>query len=238
MSRTSKKSSTGAILSARHLIKEYRDGDSVIRVLTGAALELTRGEALAVTGKSGAGKSTLLHILGLIDSPTEGEVFLDGEDVTKAGVEVRARVRNQRFGFVFQSYHLVAELTALENVLLPAMMTGALEWARSRGASRSRAEDLLGKVGLAERLHHRPAKLSGGERQRVAIARALMNEPEVLFCDEPTGNLDESTSESIHSLLRRLNKDTGVTQVIVTHDRELASQADRVVRIEGGRIVA
>ncbi len=238
MSKTSKKSSAGAILSGRRLVKEYRDGDSVIRVLTGAALELTRGEALAVTGKSGAGKSTLLHILGLIDSPTEGEVFLDGEDVTKAGVEVRARVRNRRFGFVFQSYHLVAELTALENVLLPAMMVGALEWVRSRRASRSRAEELLARVGLAERLRHRPAKLSGGERQRVAIARALMNEPEILFCDEPTGNLDESTSESIHSLLRRLNKDTGVTQVIVTHDRELASQADRVVSIEGGRIVA
>jgi len=238
MSNQSKKSSAGAILSARRLVKEYRDGDSVIRVLTGAALELGRGEALAVTGKSGAGKSTLLHILGLIDSPTEGEVFLDGEDVTKAGTEVRARVRNRRFGFVFQSYHLMAELTALENVLLPAMMTGALEWARSRRASRSRAEELLARVGLAERLRHRPAKLSGGERQRVAIARALMNEPDVLFCDEPTGNLDESTSESIHSLLRRLNKDTGVTQVIVTHDRELASQADRIVRIEGGRIVA
>ena len=238
MSKMSKKSSAGAILSARRLVKEYRDGDSVIRVLTGAELEIRRGEVLAVTGKSGAGKSTLLHILGLIDSPTEGEVFLDGEDVTNAGPDVCARLRNRCFGFVFQSYHLVAELTALENVLLPAMMTGVLEWARSRSACRSRAEDLLGKVGLAERPCHRPAKLSGGERQRVAIARALMNEPEVLFCDEPTGNLDESTSESIHSLLRRLNKDTGVTQVIVTHDRELASQADRVVRIEGGRIVA
>ncbi len=226
------------ILVASGLVKEYRDGESVIRVLTGAELEVRRGEALAVTGRSGVGKSTLLHLLGLIDSPTEGSILLDGEDVAAAGAKVRARLRNQRFGFVFQAYHLVAELTALENVLLPAMMVGTLDWLRSRRALRSRAEDLLGLVGLAERRRHRPAKLSGGERQRVAIARALMNEPEILFCDEPTGNLDESTSESIHSLLMQLNRDMDVTQVIVTHDRELASQVDRVVRIEAGRIVA
>ena len=164
--------------------------------------------------------------------------MLDGENVALARPEQRARLRNRKFGFIFQSYHLVEELSALENVLLPGMMVGALEWVRVRAARKERARSLLAEVGLAERMTHRPSKLSGGERQRVAIARALVNEPEVLFCDEPTGNLDESTSESIHSLLRRLRKDHGVTQVIVTHDRELASQADRVVRLEGGRIVA
>ncbi len=229
---------TGIAIAARRLVKEYRDGASTIRVLAGADLEVRRGEVLAVRGKSGAGKSTLLHILGLLDSATSGEVLLDGRDVAGAGREARAAIRNRRFGFVFQSYHLVDELTALENVLLPAMMTGVFAWLGSRVAHRKRAEELLAQVGLAERTRHRLAKLSGGESQRVAIARALMNEPDMLFCDEPTGNLDESTSESIHSLLRRLNEESGVTQVIVTHDTELASQADRVVRIEGGRIVA
>ncbi len=234
----SDKETTGPVLAAKNLVKEYRDGPSTIRVLAGTELEVRRGEALAVTGRSGAGKSTLLHILGLIDSPTGGRILLDGRDVSAASSGERARLRNRRFGFVFQAYHLVEELAALENVLLPAMMVGAREWMRVRRAQRLRAEALLAEVGLADRFRARSPTLSGGERQRVAIARALMNEPDILFCDEPTGNLDESTSESIHSLLRRLHKDMGVTQVIVTHDRELASQADRVVRLEGGRIVA
>lgn len=229
---------SGRVLEARGLVKTYTDGERTIEVLRGADLDVRRGEALAITGRSGAGKSTLLHLLGLIDSPTGGAILLDGADVTLAGAEERALLRNRKFGFIFQAYHLVEELTALENVLLPAMMVGTLEWLGVRAARRERAGALLAEVGLAERMSHRPSKLSGGERQRVAIARALVNEPEVLFCDEPTGNLDEDTSESIHSLLRRLNEGLGVTQVIVTYDRELASQADRVVRLEGGRIVA
>jgi lipoprotein-releasing system ATP-binding protein len=228
----------GKVLEARGLVKTYTDGERKIEVLRGAELHVRRGEALAVTGRSGSGKSTLLHLLGLIDSPTEGAIMLDGENVALAPPEKRARIRNRKFGFIFQSYHLVAELTALENVMLPAMMVGMFEWFGVRAKRRERAESLLKEVGLSERLRHRPSKLSGGEQQRVAIARALVNEPEVLFCDEPTGNLDEVTSESIHSLLRRLNGELGVTQVIVTHDKELASQADRVVRIERGRIVA
>ncbi len=226
------------VLEACGLVKTYTDGERMIEVLKGTDLSVRRGEALAVTGRSGSGKSTLLHLLGLIDSPTEGAIMLDGENVALARPEQRARLRNRRFGFIFQSYHLVEELTALENVLLPAMMVGMLEWFGVRAARRKRAEEILAEVGLAERFRHRPSKLSGGERQRVAIARALVNEPEVLFCDEPTGNLDEATSESIHLLLQRLKKDHGVTQVIVTHDRDLASQADRAVRLEGGRIVA
>jgi len=227
----------GNALEAHGLVKTYTDGERRIEVLRGADLSVRRGEALAVTGRSGSGKSTLLHLLGLIDSPTEGAVLLDGENVALASSETRARIRNRKFGFIFQSYHLVEELTALENVMLPAMMVGMLEWFGVRAKRREHAESLLGEVGLSERTSHKPSKLSGGERQRVAIARALVNSPEVLFCDEPTGNLDEATSESIHSLLRRLQNDHGVTQVIVTHDKELASQADRVVRIERGRIV-
>lgn len=226
-----------AILAAEHLQKIYSDGESTIDVLTDASLEVRPGEALAVTGKSGAGKSTLLHLLGLVDSPTSGRILLDGSDVAEARGAEKARIRNRRFGFIFQAYHLVPELTALENVLLPAMMVGAFEWFGARAGARARARDLLARVGLAERMRHRPAKLSGGERQRVAIARALVNEPEVVFCDEPTGNLDEVTSASIHELLGRLNREMGLTEVIVTHDRELASQADRVVRLESGRIV-
>ncbi|MHC5054857.1 MAG: ABC transporter ATP-binding protein [Planctomycetota bacterium] len=226
------------VIEAHDLVKTYTDGERTIEVLRGADIHVRRGEALAVTGRSGAGKSTLLHLLGLIDSPTGGAILLDGADVTLAKARERALLRNRKFGFIFQSYHLVAELTALENVLLPAMMAGMLEWFGVRARSRKHAKALLAEVGLAERLRHRPSKLSGGERQRVAIARALVNEPEVLFCDEPTGNLDEATSESIHSLLRRLNGELGVTQVIVTHDKDLASQANRVVRLEGGRIVA
>ena len=224
-------------LVAEHLEKTYSDGESVIRVLRGASLEVRRGEVLTVTGKSGTGKSTLLHLLGLVDSPTSGRILLDGTDVAEANGAEKAQIRNRRFGFVFQAYHLVSELTALENVLLPAMMVGPIKWFKVRAAATSRTKELLAQVGLAERMAHRPAKLSGGERQRVAIARALVNEPDVLFCDEPTGNLDEATSASIHDLLRGLSRELGLTQVIVTHDRELASQADRVVRIESGRIV-
>ena len=226
-----------AILVAEDLEKVYFDAHTDIVVLDGVSLQVRRGEVLAVTGRSGVGKSTLLHLLGLVDSPTSGRILLEGRDVAAADSAEKARIRNRRFGFIFQAYHLVPELSALENVLLPAMMVGTFEWFGARAGARARAKELLGRVGLAERAGHRPANLSGGERQRVAIARALVNEPEVVFCDEPTGNLDEDTSVSIHTLLRELNEEMGLTQVIVTHDRELASQADRVVRIESGRIV-
>lgn len=225
------------VLGVEGVAKEYTDGERVLRVLTRANLGVRRGEMLAVTGKSGTGKSTLLHIMGLIDSPTEGAVSFMGRDCARLSPAERARVRNRSFGFVFQSYHLVPELSALENVLLPAMMTGVGEWLRVSGSRRARAAGLLRDVGLEERASHRPSRLSGGERQRVAIARALVNEPEIVFCDEPTGNLDEETSGAIHELLRTLNSGRGVTVVVVTHDRELAKLADRVVRLEGGRVI-
>jgi lipoprotein-releasing system ATP-binding protein len=225
------------ILEARGIVKEYRDGLKHIDVLTGVDLAVRRGEALAVLGKSGAGKSTLLHVLGLIDSPSRGSVLFEGADVAKASPGEQAHLRNRRFGFVFQAYHLIAELSALENILLPAMMRGILEWRAVRKDFVERARSLIGEVGLAERAEHRPQTLSGGERQRVAIARALINEPDVLFCDEPTGNLDEATGRSINELLMRLRAERGLTQIIVTHDKDLASQADRQVRIERGTLV-
>jgi len=224
------------ILEARGVEKQYRDGPRRIDVLTGVDLAVRRGEALAVLGKSGAGKSTLLHVLGLIDTPTGGNVLFEGRDVAAADAAGQAALRNKSFGFVFQAYHLIPELTALENILLPAMMSGIRAWFEQRGAAAERARVLMKEVGLEERIDHRPKALSGGEQQRVAIARALINEPAVLFCDEPTGNLDEATSRSVNDLLLQLRRERGLTQVIVTHDRDLASQADRAVRIERGRI--
>jgi lipoprotein-releasing system ATP-binding protein len=225
------------ILEARGVEKEYRDGPRRIDVLTGVDLAVRRGEALAVLGKSGAGKSTLLHVLGLIDTPTGGSVLFEGKDVASVDGAEQATLRNRRFGFVFQAYHLIPELTALENILLPAMMMGVTEWFRDRRDVVERAHKLLKEVGLEERTEHRPRKLSGGEQQRVAIARSLINEPDILFCDEPTGNLDEATSRSVNELLLQMRRERGLTQVIVTHDRDLASQADRAVRIERGRVV-
>jgi lipoprotein-releasing system ATP-binding protein len=237
MSSAPKDTAGAALLDARGIVKEYTDGPRTITVLSGTDLHIRRAESLAVRGKSGAGKSTLLHILGLIDSPTRGQLLLEGNDVAAADAATRAHLRNMRFGFVFQAYHLIPELSALENIVLPAMMKGVLAWAGDRPRAMERARWLLSEVGLEARADHRPQKLSGGERQRVAIARSLINEPDVLFCDEPTGNLDEETSRSIIDLLLRLKKERGLTEVIVTHDRDLAAQADRIVRIEGGKIV-
>lgn len=242
------------ILSARGIVKEYSDGESFVRVLSGVDLEVERGKCIVIMGRSGAGKSTLLHILGLVDSPTEGEVVLEGNVVSaperstagralrkglasRAWRNRRAHIRNRKFGFVFQAYHLIEELSALENCLLPAMMVGPFQWRRRRKAALERAKMLLTEVGLADRMNARPSRLSGGERQRVAIARALINEPQVLFCDEPTGNLDDFTSASIHELLGRLRKEWKLTQIIATHDKEFARRADKTLRIEGGKLL-
>lgn len=225
------------IMHGSKLSKVYEDATATLEVLSSATIDVYKGEVLAITGKSGAGKSTLLHLLGLIDSPSSGEVILEGENIATATAERRSCVRNERFGFVFQAYHLVPELTAIENVMLPAMMGSISGWFKSRAKVKKRAAELLESVGLSERFTHRPSALSGGEQQRVAIARALINEPDLLFCDEPTGNLDENTSESVNALLHKLNNEMGVTQVIVTHDSELAEQATRVANIEHGRVV-
>ena len=224
------------LLSARGVKKAYPLGRTRLEVLRGIDLDVREGEILAILGKSGCGKSTLLHVLGWLDPVDEGAIHFEGRDRASVPHRERARLRNEVMGFVFQFYHLLPELTALENVLMPSMIRhGRRAWRRQRTAAVARARDLLDRVGLSDRERHRPRHLSGGERQRVAIARALQNEPRFLFCDEPTGNLDGRTAEEIRDLLWQLNAEGGQTMVVVTHDARMAKQAHRIVHIEEGR---
>ena len=217
----------------------YRTGETFLKVLKGVSLELVEGEILAIVGPSGSGKSTLLHLMGFLDTPVGGEVTFRGAKLSKMDAEEQAYIRNHKFGFVFQMYHLLPELDALENALVPLMIrTGIVEWWGKGAGHRRRARELLENLGLGERLHHRPHQLSGGERQRVAIARALVGDPEIVFCDEPTGNLDSATSREIRELITRLSKETGKTFVIVSHDPSIATLAGRVIRLVDGRITA
>lgn len=220
------------IIEARSLQKNYRDAGRVINVLKGLKLSVEKGELICVVGKSGAGKSTLLHLLGLLDSPSSGEVFLDGVATQTMSHSERARLRNSLVGFVFQAYHLMPQFTAVENVMMPVMIGGKM----GRRGARARAMELLERVGLLDRAEHKPWKLSGGEKQRVAIARALVNSPEIVLCDEPTGNLDPQTGGEVHELLVELNREKGTTAVVVTHDVGLARSSDRVLRLEKGII--
>lgn len=225
-----------ALLHVTNLHKRYRLGGEDLHVLRGVDLHLNAGEWLAILGASGSGKSTLLHLIGGLDRPDEGTVVFRDENVFRAGASRVDQYRNADVGFVFQFYHLLPELTAAENVLVPAMIgAGALQWTGRRHEARQRATMLLERMGLAGRLRHRPAKLSGGERQRVAIARALMNEPALLLADEPTGNLDADTGSQILDLLREIHT-AGQTLVMVTHDTRIAAAADRQVRLERGRL--
>lgn len=217
------------LLEAHALHKVYRNGEAELHVLKGIDLTIEKGRIISIVGPSGAGKSTLLHLLGGLDVPTSGEVILKGMDLYKLDDEKRAKVRNEMLGFVFQFYHLLPEFTALENVVLPILIKGMPK----KGAS-DYAKKLLEDVGLGERLNHKPSELSGGEHQRVAIARALVNEPEIVFCDEPTGNLDSKTGSDIQELLWRINREKGETLIIVTHDEKIAGQADRIIYIEDG----
>jgi lipoprotein-releasing system ATP-binding protein len=221
------------ILEATGLRKIYRGGDgNPIDVLAGADLGVARGEFVAIVGASGAGKSTLLHLLGALDRPTSGTVRLDGQSYEDmSGVELAA-VRNRKLGFVFQFHHLLREFTALENVMLPLLISGANE-----AAARSRAEELLARVGLAGRMTHRPTALSGGEQQRTAVARALATDPVVVLADEPSGNLDYGHSELLHELFASLAREFETALVVVTHNRLLAGRADRVLSLESGRLV-
>jgi ABC-type lipoprotein export system ATPase subunit len=213
------------------LCKTYTLGTRRIEVLRGVNLSVDHGEFVALRGASGAGKSTLLHLLGGLDAPDSGSVMFGGQDVAKAGAAGLARLRNQKVGFVFQAYHLLPELDALENVCLPARL------ARLPGGTvESRARELLERVGLGDRLEHKPFELSGGEQQRVAIARALINTPELLLADEPTGNLDSQTGEGIIQLLSTLQKERQTTMVIATHDARVAAGAPRVLQLVDGRI--
>jgi lipoprotein-releasing system ATP-binding protein len=228
---------TDALLAAKGVVKDYRVGRRLLRVLHGVTMQVGRGELLSIVGPSGAGKSTLLHILGMLDTPTRGAVLYEGNDLALLSPADRAARRNRLFGFVFQFYHLLPDFTALENVALPAIVDAGIHaGGRRRAQALAAARRTLEVVGLAERAGHRPAQLSGGERQRVAIARALANGPQVLLCDEPTGNLDSDTGRSILDLLARVREATGCTLVIVTHDERIATMAERIVRVEDGRI--
>ncbi len=216
-------------------LMEDRGGHHVraVQVLRGIDLEIERGELTALTGPSGAGKSTFLHVLGTLDVPTRGRVLFEGQDVFGRDESGLAAFRNGTVGFVFQSHHLLPEFTAAENAMMPALIRRA-----PRGEARRRALHMLELVGLRERVDHKPGELSGGEQQRVALARALCLEPRLLLADEPTGNLDPVTAEGIHGLLRELNRELGITMVVVTHNEALASALPRRLRLDAGKLVS
>jgi len=222
-----------AMLEAQGLRKVYRGGDgNPIEVLAGIDLSVDRGEFVAIVGASGSGKSTLLHLLGALDSPSGGTVRLAGHPYEDHTAEALAAVRNKKLGFVFQFHHLLREFTALENVMMPLLIAGETD-----AKARSKAEELLAAVGLAGRMSHRPSQLSGGEQQRAAVARALVADPLVVLADEPSGNLDYANSERLHQLFAHLSRQFETALVVVTHNRSLASRADRVLSLEGGRLV-
>ena len=224
-------------LSSVALEKSYRKGDHRVSVLRGVEVALSRGEFLSVIGQSGSGKSTLLHLLGLLDAPDVGEIHLDGERIDDLPVTTRDELRNRVFGFIFQFYHLLPELTLLENVLVPLMIRhSTLAYWKRRKEYRDWAREIIEKVGLTHRSTHKPSELSGGELQRAAIARALVAKPEILLADEPTGNLDSGTGQGILDLLSRLNEQDRLTIIMVTHDDSIAKRAHRSVCLNEGRI--
>jgi len=228
---------SAALLTATKVHKTYHKDAVKVRVLQGLDLEVYPGEFLSVVGASGSGKSTLLHLLGTIDAPDRGEIRLEGERIDNLSMERRDRLRNQTFGFIFQFYHLLPELSTLENILVPQMIAhSVLGWLRHSSDLRQRGVELLDKVGLKHRLKHRPRELSGGEMQRAAIARALVNRPRVLLADEPTGNLDAETGSEIVGLLRDLNRQEGLTIIMVTHNLDIAAGTDRIVRLVAGQV--
>jgi lipoprotein-releasing system ATP-binding protein len=213
------------------LVKHYTDAGRVVRVLEGVHLEVRPSEKIAIVGESGVGKSTLLHILGALDRPTAGVVRYGADDLNQLQPRAVAAFRNREIGFVFQFHHLMADLTAEENVMMPGLIAG-LGWDRARQESRA----ILGRVGLQERLSHKPGELSGGEQQRVSVARAVVLSPRALLADEPTGNLDPATGEEVQRLLIELNRERGVALVVVTHNPRLAAEMDRVLRLRDGRL--
>jgi len=224
------------VITVRNLTKEYRMGEHIVRALRGVSLEIEHGEFVAVTGPSGSGKSTFMHIAGCLDRPTSGEYILDGKDVSKTPKDELARVRSEKIGFVFQGFNLLTRTTALDNVELPLLYRAKNGFKASERHKRAMAS--LEAVGLGQRFHHMPNQLSGGQQQRVAIARALVNEPSMILADEPTGNLDTRTSIEVMGIFQKLNKERGITILLITHEMDIAEYGTRLIRFRDGRIVA
>ncbi len=219
------------VIETGQITKVYRMGSVEVHALRGLSMRVARGEMLAIMGPSGSGKSTLMNILGCLDQPTAGTYYLDGEDVSTLDDDALALIRNQKVGFVFQNFNLLPRMSAMENVELPLIYAGVPTRERRR-----RARAMLEAVGLGERMHHLPNELSGGQQQRVAIARALINNPAIVLADEPTGNLDSRSGEEVMGILQRLNREQGITIILVTHDPRIAGYADRILHIFDGRI--
>ncbi|NQZ53404.1 MAG: lipoprotein-releasing ABC transporter ATP-binding protein LolD [Piscirickettsiaceae bacterium] len=219
------------VIQCHNLAKRFADGSLETDVLRNVNLSVNKGDRLAIVGSSGSGKSTLLHLLGGLDEPTSGSVEIHGQDISTLSVNALSKLRNQSLGFVYQFHHLLPEFTALENVAIPLVIGGL-----NPKIAHQQAEDLLSKVGLSHRLIHKPSELSGGERQRAALARALITQPDCLLADEPTGNLDHRTAQSIFNLILELNESLGTALIIVTHDPQLASQMDRVLTLQDGTL--
>ncbi len=222
---------TSAVLSARAVRRSFSEGSATLEVLLDVQLEVQRGERLAIIGASGSGKTTLLQILGGLDRPDAGQVIIDGRNIHELGERERGALRNRSIGFVYQFHHLLPEFSALENVAMPLLVRR-----ESTASAAERARALLSRVGLAQRLNHKPHQLSGGERQRTAVARALVTSPQLVLADEPTGNLDGRNAEQVFALMLELNREMGTSLVVVTHDPRLAARMDRVLELEGGQL--